>query len=123
LEGRIAVSANGHRVEVVELEVSEVHQGLPPSVRPVEDLSSLLDWPGGILIFKNTPLSRAADEVSRFFGRTIEFTEDVPVDRRVSASFGTETFTEVITTLCVIADVRCLVSDSASVIAARDTAQ
>lgn len=120
VEGRVAVSAGGTLVEVGEREVGEVHDGSPPSVRQVEHLSSLLQWPGGILVFQNTPLSRAAEEISRFFDRPVELTESVPTDRRVTAWFGTETFEEVVQTLCVVADVQCSVTDSLALISAQN---
>lgn len=120
VEGRVAVSAGGTRVEVGEREVGEVHDGSPPSVRQVENLSSLLQWPGGILVFQNTPLSRAAEEISRFFDRPVELTESVPADRRVTAWFGTETFEEVVQTLCVVTDVQCSVTDSLALISAQN---
>ena len=100
--------------------MGEVHDGSPPSVREVENLSSLLQWPGGILVFQSTPLSRAAEEISRFFDRPVELTVSVPTDRRVTAWFGTETFEEVVQTVCVVADVRCSVTDALVLISAHN---
>src|SRR5437870_3238042 len=64
-EGRVALSADGKRVDVKAGEVSQVIAGSSFSVTRVPDVLSLMDWKGSFLAFQSTPLKDVAREIGR----------------------------------------------------------
>lgn len=118
LDGRVAVSNDRGRVEVPAGSVASADPEAAPSVRIVEDLYALLDWPGGLLVFQGTPLFRAAEEVSRHFGKSVDVRGDELRALRVTAFFEEEGFEEVVQALCDVSGARCSLTDSGGLIEA-----
>ncbi len=112
VEGRVAVSNDHGVVEVTRGSVATVIRGAAPSSEISDDVYSLLDWPGGVLVFQGTPLGQAAEEVSRHFGRSLVVSGERLEARRISAWFDGETFDEIAESLCVVAGAECTLSDS-----------
>ena len=81
-------------------------------VIPVEDVYSLLDWPGGVLLFQSTPLSVVAQELGRQFGRRLVIVDEALGRRRVTAWFDEESFEEILSSICLITDARCAVQSA-----------
>ena len=115
VEGRVSVSNDHGAVEVTRGSVATVIRGAAPRSEISDDVYSLLNWPGGVLVFQGTPLGQAAEEVSRHFGRTLEVSGERLEARRISAWFDGETFDEIAESLCVVAGAECTLSDSAVV--------
>jgi transmembrane sensor len=112
VEGRVAVSNDHGAVEVTRGSVATVMGGGAPRSEIPDDVYSLLNWPGGVLVFQGTPLGQAAEEVSRHFGRALVVTGERLKARRISAWFDGETFDEIAESLCVVAGAECTLSDS-----------
>ena len=116
VDGLVAVSNDRGRVEVPAGGVSDAGTATAPSVHVAEDVYALLDWPGGLLVFQGTPLSRAAEEVARHFGRSVEVSGDELRGLRVTAYFEEEGFEEVIQALCDVSGAGCRLTDSGALI-------
>jgi transmembrane sensor len=116
VDGRVAVSNEAGRVEVPAGSVGDAGTRAAPSVRSVEDVYALLDWPGGLLVFQGTPLFRAAEEISRHFGRTVEIRGEELRELRVTAEFGEEAFEEVVQALCDVSGAGCSLTDSGALL-------
>ena len=115
VDGRVAVSNGAGRVEVPAGSVSDAGDDAAPSVRSVDDVYALLDWPGGLLVFQGTPLHRAAEDVARHFGRSVEVRGDL-AERRVTAFFEEEGFEEVVQALCEVSGAFCSLTDSGALL-------
>jgi transmembrane sensor len=115
VEGRVSLSSPWGDVMVPEGNVGTAPPGQAPEAEAVADPWSLLDWPGGLLVFHETPLENVAQEVADHFGIPVRLRDHQAGSRRISASFqGEESFREVLETLCVVTSTSCrLTSDSA----------
>jgi len=107
LEGLVAVSNPEGSVEVPAGGLARMRPGEAPVAEAVEDPWSLLDWPEGILVFQETPLSQVAEEVSQHFGRPIVVSGPELGSRRITAWFQGESFDEVAESLCLVVDAFC----------------
>lgn len=116
VEGRVSVSNEHGRVELAAGSVAQAPEGDVPTVDSVSDVFSLMDWPGGLLVFQATPLAQAALEVSRHFGRPVDVRGDALQRLRVTALFDEEEFEDVVLTLCDVSGAECLLGDSGVVI-------
>lgn len=116
VDGRVAVSNERGAVEVTGGEVARAAEGGPPTVDVPDDIYALLDWPGGILLFQGTPLAQVAEEVGRYFRRTVDVQGDRLPSLRISGSFEGAGFEEVVLALCDAAGARCSFTDTGALI-------
>lgn len=112
VEGLVSVSNRAGSVEVPAGSLAHMRRGEPPVAEAVGDPWSLLDWPEGILVFQETPLSLVAEEVSRHFGRPIVVSDKDLATRRITAWFQGESFVEVAEALCLVVDASCSEGES-----------
>ncbi|HSR42949.1 MAG TPA: FecR domain-containing protein [Longimicrobiales bacterium] len=116
VEGRLAVSNESGRAVVQAGSVGRAEAGSPPTAEPSDDVYALLDWPGGVLLFQATPLEQVASEVGRQFGREVEVRGEALPALRISGSFESMAFEEVVGALCEVAGVECEVTPDGAVI-------
>ena len=109
-EGSIAITAGGAAYAPNEA---------PPTALAMDDARALLDWPDGVLVFQGTPLSRVAEDVARHFGRAVTIQDAGIGSRTLTGWFGSETFEEVIESVCEATGISCAVSDSTATLRAR----
>lgn len=107
LEGRVALSNAEGSVDVPAGSMARMWEGEVPEAETVENPWSLLDWPDGILVFQETPLSQVAEEVSRHFGQTLLLSDSEIGTRRITAWFQGETFSEVTEAICMVLYAAC----------------
>jgi len=107
VEGRVAVSNEIGSVEVTAGSVARMKEGETPTAEVAADLWSLLDWPNGILVFQDTPLSQVVEEVSRHFDRPLVVSDPSLGSRRITAWFQWEPFEEVAEALCMVVGASC----------------
>ncbi|HET9986153.1 MAG TPA: FecR domain-containing protein [Longimicrobiales bacterium] len=117
VEGRVALSASGRRVEVGSGEVSRVHGASMPTVAKVADVDALLRWMDSSLVFQNTPLSRVVAELERRYHVDIDLRDSAIAQRTVTAAFTNETFEEIVRLVCQAADLRCSINRGGAVLA------
>ncbi len=107
VEGQVALSNRAGSVEVPAGGVARMRVGQTPTSELVGDPWSLLNWPDGILVFQNTPLAEAAEEVSRHFQRPLVVSDSTVGTRRVTAWFQGEAFEEIADALCAVTGTAC----------------
>jgi len=108
LEGNVRLSGPGGQAEVSSGQVGYVSGRMPPRVVGSDDVLSLLDWPGGLLLFRETPLAQVAEEIARHFGRTVTVGDERLGRLRITAWFGDETLEEVTAAVCLTVGARCI---------------
>ncbi len=107
VEGVVTVAGGGTEVRASPGQVAFVPSGAVPRVQDHEDVWSLLDWDGGLLVFQATPLASVIDEVSRHFDRPLAVADPSLRARRITAWFGGESLEEVVAAVCLVAGARC----------------
>lgn len=117
VEGRVSLASPWGDVVVPAGNVGRALPGRTPEAEPVVDPWSLLDWPGGLLVFHETPLENVAPEVAEHFGLPVRLRDHQAGSRRISASFqGEESFREVLETLCAVTATSCSITPDSAVI-------
>lgn len=112
LEGRVALLSEAGGEQVVDAgQVSSVESGDAPSAPRRTDVQKLINWMGRVLIFQDTPLPQATQEIERLYGIDARISGASLKDRTVTATFENENLSTVITTLCRVVDAKCDVQD------------
>lgn len=106
VEGRVALETNGSFLEVPEGFVARSSERDGLKLNEAEDVLSLLDWSGGLLVFHNTPLSQVGAELGRHYGTSVAVKTEAK-DRRVTAWFENEPADVVVTALCRVVALEC----------------
>jgi ferric-dicitrate binding protein FerR (iron transport regulator) len=112
VEGRVALVAEGQRVELAQGTMSTIANGSAPAEPRLANVWDLLDWSGGLLIFQATPLPQVLDEVSVHFNVSVELRDTVLANRSVTAWFGDEPLDDVVTTVCQVVGASCTFGDT-----------
>jgi transmembrane sensor len=107
LEGLVDVEGRGGTLRVGAGQISYLSSDGVPVAEEGRDLRTLLDWPGGLLVFQETPFRDVAREVGDHFGVEFDLPEGEVSDRRVTAWFGDEPLEEVVSGLCMVVGARC----------------
>lgn len=108
VEGTVRLTSPAGDADVHAGQVGFLNPDGPPRVVARDDVWSLLDWAGGLLVFQATPLGEVGSEIERHFGRPVRVADRV-AQRRVTAWFEDESLDEVLSSVCVVADVACRV--------------
>jgi len=111
VEGRVALAAEGERVEVGQGAVTTVLSGSAPAPPRPANVWDLLEWSEGLLIFQSTPLRQVMEEVSAHFGVPVNVRDSILADRSVTAWFGEETLDQVVSTICQVTAAQCSIGD------------
>jgi transmembrane sensor len=107
VEGLVVVTNPLGSVEVPAGSVARMNEASAPVAEVAEDVWSLLDWPDGMLVFQATPLAQVAQEVARYFNRSLAVSGETLRGRRVTAWFQGDPFEEVAEALCLVAEAVC----------------
>lgn len=120
VEGRVELATADGLVDVPGGHVGHAVEGERPQTTPVEDVLTFLDWPGGLLVFHDTPLHGVAREVERHFGIPVRIEARGADSLRISASFEEdESFHEVVETLCSVTGSECRIDGDGAAIGPR----
>lgn len=113
VEGAVKMGAAGSELEVAAREIGTVGDGEAPRRRSadVEEIDRELAWVGSFIAFENTPLSQAADELSRRFGVPVVVLDTLLARETVRATFTDEPLDEITRVLCRAVSVHCSVQD------------
>lgn len=113
VEGAVKMGAAGSEVEVAAREIGTVGDGGAPQRRSadVEEIDRELAWVGSFIAFENTPLSQAADELSRRFGVPVVVLDTTLARETVRGTFTDEPLDEITRVLCRAVSVHCSVQD------------
>jgi ferric-dicitrate binding protein FerR (iron transport regulator) len=107
LEGLVDVQGHGEAVRIGPGQLVHLLPEGAPRVEEAEDLRSLLEWPGGLLIFQETRFSQVAEEIATHFRVSFSVLPHELANRRVTAWFGEESLGEVIQGVCMVVGARC----------------
>lgn len=107
LEGVVSVSGRAGSLRLEAGQIAYLGREGIPRMAESEDYWAMLDWPGGLLVFQETPLAQVAGEIGRHFGRTVRVADEEIGRLRITAWFQDEPLGEVVSAVCLIAGVRC----------------
>lgn len=107
VEGRVAHSSGGESREVAAGEVSEVAVGQVPTVRRAQELESMLEWMGDLLIFENTPLAAVVEKLEDRFGVRATISDSALAERTITAWFVDQPAEEIVRLLCRVVNAQC----------------
>ena len=112
VEGVVGLEGEGGSAEVGRGQVAFLSLGSSPRVADHDDVWSLLDWAGGLLVFQATPLGEVARELARHFGRDVTVEGERLQRLRITAWFQDEGLEDVVSAVCLVAGTPCTVDDS-----------
>ncbi len=107
VEGSVAVSSSGERVELRAGDQSRSSAGTRPIVESAPELGQLLEWMGAFVMFEATPLREVARELEARLGLRVVFADPSLGLRTVTGWFADEDPEEMLQVICRIADVAC----------------
>jgi transmembrane sensor len=112
VEGAVQLGARGSAVDVEASQLGRVTAYLPPSREEVdaEFIETELSWIGNFIAFENTPLSRAAQELSAHYGVPVEVLDSSLARETVRGMFTDETLPEVVRVLCRATGAHCSIT-------------
>ena len=116
LEGRVALAGAGKQALVQAGQVSQADAGAGPSAPQPADVHQLVGWMGAVLIFQDTPLQQAAEEMERLYGVPVRITDAELGQRTLTAAFDRQTISDVADTVCRVVDARCDVQDTVVIV-------
>lgn len=109
VDGRVSLSLSGHDLQLAARQMVEAADSAAPVVRQVEDLEAVLAWMGRSLVFHDTPLRQAAEEIQTRYGGTIEVTDPTLAEQTISGGFHDRSFDQVLRTICQVLSADCLI--------------
>lgn len=77
-----------------------------PLVRRAQDVTPLFAWAEGKLVFDNAPMTRVAEELSRWYDVEVRFGDPSLANRHLTATFAAESLEEVLRVVGISLDVR-----------------
>lgn len=107
IEGRVALAGPDHEVQVGAGQSTRLLGGLPEAVRAAAPAGSMADWLDGFLIFHDTPLGVAMEEVEARYGTDVVVGDDTLRNQTLTMWFDSKSLTEVMTVVCSVIDARC----------------
>ena len=112
VEGRVALAAADLEVQVGAGQTTSLRKGRPEPVLEAPPIEDVADWLDDFLIFQDTPLSLAMQEVGRRYGTEVAVGDPVLLDRTLTMWFTSKTLEEVMTVVCSVIDAQCTIGDS-----------
>jgi transmembrane sensor len=109
VEGRVALSASGERVEIAAGQASHVVPGSAPRVETVRDPGRYLAWMDAVLVFESAPLREVVREIERRYVVRVELRDSMLAERTVTARFTQESLDDVLSIVCRVVGARCSV--------------
>ena len=107
IEGRVALAGSDHEVQVGAGQATRLLRGLPEPVGAAAPAGSMADWLDGFLIFHDTPLGVAMEEVEARYGTDVVVSDDALTNQTLTMWFDSKSLTEVMTVVCSVIDARC----------------
>lgn len=107
VEGRVALSAPGSRVEVGAGEMARTVQGALSAPVRVPDAHRMLEWTDNFLVFQRTPIQEVAAEIERHYGIRVEVIGRDLARQTVTAWFADAAFEDVMRVVCKVLTATC----------------
>ena len=107
VEGRVSLAGPDHEVQVGAGQAIRLLRGLPSPVGSAAPIETVADWMEGFLIFHDTPLDAAMNEVEQRYGAEVVVGDAALLDRTLTMWFDSKSLSEVMTVVCSVIDARC----------------
>ncbi|MGH7711293.1 MAG: FecR family protein, partial [Gemmatimonadaceae bacterium] len=107
VEGRVALSAGGERVEVRAGQQSGARGGAPLPATFVADRARMHEWVGKYLVFQATGMVDVAREINETYGVRLVLTDSMIAHRTVTAKFMDWRGDQVVDVICSIVGASC----------------
>jgi len=107
IEGRVALAGPDHEVQVGAGQATRLLRGLPEPVGAAEPTGSMADWLDGFLIFHDTPLGVAMEEVEARYGTDVVIRDDALTNQTLTMWFESKSLAQIMTVVCSVIDARC----------------
>jgi transmembrane sensor len=101
VEGRVALSSGGKRVEVSGGEMSGVRDAVMLTPVRVSNAERMDEWVGKFMVFQATTMREAATQIERMYGMRVQV-DSLVAGRTVSATFTDRTVEEVLDVICSV---------------------
>ena len=111
VEGAVRLGVRGETVDVEALQLGRVGPSLAPRREDVDEeyIRDELDWVGNFIAFENTPLERAARELSAHYGVPVEVLDSTLARETVWGIFAEESLDEVVAVICRAVTAHCTI--------------
>lgn len=109
VEGRVALAGPDHEVHVGAGQATRLLLGQPQDVVAAPPIETVAVWLDDFLIFHDTPLSVAMQEVEARYGADVVVDDPALLDRTLTMWFESKSLEEVMTVVCGVVGARCSV--------------
>ena len=124
LEGRVAVDGVGSQVEVGSGQMVRTQGHVLRPIEPAPTMSELSKgWLGRFLVFKNTPLSRAIEDLESMYGVNVVVTEAIVPEPTLTMWLAEPSLDHALTIICNVIDAECGVEGTTVTIVPRQSPQ
>ena len=113
VEGRVALAAADHTVEVGAGEASGVRAGMLTPPAPLETPAVAPAWLGNFLTFQTTPLRDAVREIEQAYGVRVVLGDSALAGATITATFTDRPVADVVDVVCVVLGATCSWTDGA----------
>ena len=107
VEGHVALDAAQNTVDVRGGQRTRIARGAAQIPHRLDDPVAALRWVGTFLTFQETPLAEAMRQVERAYGMRVVVADTVLARETVTATFTSQSGTEVIAVLCSVVSAHC----------------
>ncbi|MDE2655322.1 MAG: DUF4974 domain-containing protein [Gemmatimonadetes bacterium] len=111
VEGRVALAGPDSEVWVGSGQATSLVRGLPQAVVEAPPMSTIAPWLEDYLVFLDTPLAVAMEEVEERYGIEVLVESRTLLDRTLTVWFHEKPLEEVMTVVCSVVDARCTIGD------------
>ena len=114
VEGSVRLGRQGETVDIEASQMGRVGPSLSPVREEIDDeyIRRELRWVGNFIAFENTPLDRAARELSAHYGVPVEVLDSTLARETVWGIFAEESLEEVVAVICRAITAHCTVGPS-----------
>lgn len=111
VEGRVALAGADNEVWVGAGQATSLVRGELQPVVDAPPIRTIAPWLAEYLVFQDTPLAVAMQEVEERFGIEVLVESRALLDRTLTMWFHTKSLEEVMTVVCSVVDARCTIGD------------
>jgi ferric-dicitrate binding protein FerR (iron transport regulator) len=111
VEGRVALAGPDVEVWVGAGQATGLVRGQPQPVVDAPPVWTIAPWLRDYLVFQDTPLTVAVNEIEERFGIEVLVESRTLLDRTLTMWFHSKSLEEVMTVVCSVLDARCTIGD------------
>ena len=120
VEGRVALATTDQEVQVGAGQMTSLVGGRTGPVLDAPPIEEVADWLSGFLVFQDTPLETAMEEIAQRFGVEVVMDDSAPVEQTLTMWFSSKSLEEILTVVCGVIDARCGIDEGVVRVRSRD---